>query len=191
MATKKTSPGSTAKKAAPAKKTAPAKKAAPAKAVAKKAAPAKAVAKKAAPAKGAAPPARRMAAKVSPLRGMPVETFIAEKVTGWQADVVRRLVALVEKVAPEATIAIKWGQPVFELNGPFGYVKPAKAHVTFGFWRGAELDDPKGLLGEGERMANLKITGPDQVDEAALGALVKQAVKLNREKGNPTQRDKK
>lgn len=169
-----------------AKKTAtkaPAKKAAAAKVPAKRAAAAKA------PAKKAAAPARRMAAKVSPLKGMAVEDFISTKVSGWQADVTRRLVALVKKAAPESTVAIKWAQPVFELNGPFGYVKPAKAHVTFGFWRGADLSDPKGKLeGASGRMGHIKLTGPDGIDEAALTALVKQAVKLNREKGDPTKR---
>src|SRR5262245_61898578 len=62
--------------------------------------------------------------KVSPLRGMPVDAWIASKTTGWQSDVVRRVVAIVKRVAPEATCSIKWAQPVFELGGPFAFVKP-------------------------------------------------------------------
>jgi hypothetical protein len=196
-------PAQAAPKKVVAKKVAAPAKAAPKKVAAEAPAAKKAAAKKvAAPAKAApkkvaaeAPAAKtavggRMVSKVSPLKGMPVDAFIAEKVSGWQADVVRRLVALVKKVAPEVTATIKWGQPTFELNGPFAYVKPAKAHVTFGFWRGAELTDPKALLGEGDRMAHLKLKSADGVDEAALGALVRQAVKLNREKGDPTKRGK-
>jgi hypothetical protein len=145
-------------------------------------------AKKTAAKKTAAPAAGRMTAKVSPLKGMPVEQYLSAKVAGWQADVARRLVALVKKVAPDSAVAIKWGQPVFELNGPFAYLKPAKAHLTFGFWRGAELADPKKVLSAGERMSHVKLTGPEEVDEGALGALVKEAAKLNREKGDPTKR---
>jgi hypothetical protein len=37
-------------------------------------------------------------------------------------------------------------------------------------------------------MSHVKLTGPGQLDEGALSALVKQAVKLNREKGDPTKR---
>jgi hypothetical protein len=146
--------------------------------------------KKTAAKKAAAPAAKRMTAKVSPLKGMSVDAYIAEKVTGWQADAARRLVALVRKVAPDAVAVVKWSQPVFELNGPFAYLKPAKAHLTFGFWRGADLADPKKLLSSGERMSHVKLTSADQVDEAALGALVRQAVKLNRNEGDPTKRGK-
>jgi hypothetical protein len=155
---------------------------------AKKSSAPKPAAKKTAAEKTAAP--RPMAAKVSPLKGMPVEQYLSTKVTGWQADVARRLVALVQKAAPDSAVGIKWAQPVFELNGPFAYIKPAKAHLTFGFWRGAELADPKKLLTLGDRMSHVKLTGPEALDEGALGALVKQAVKLNREKGDPTKREK-
>jgi hypothetical protein len=147
------------------------------------------LAKKTAPPKKAAAPAKRVVAKSSPLRGMSVEQYLSTKLTGWQADVARKLVALVRKAAPEATVGIKWAQPVFEMNGPFAYIKPAKAHLTFGFWRGAELADPKALLGSaGERMAHTKLTSPDALDERALADLITQAVKLNREKGDPTKR---
>src|SRR5262249_29747295 len=132
---------------------------------AKKTAAKKTAAKKTAAKKTAAP---RMVAKVSPLKGMPVDQFVATKIAGWQSDVARSLLALVQKAAPEATVAIKWGQPVFELNGPFAFLKPAKAHLTFGFWRGAELDDPKRLLSGGERMSHVKLTGPGEVDASAL-----------------------
>jgi len=120
---------------------------------------------------------------------MPIDEYLATRVTGWIAGVTRRLVALVKETAPDSDVTIKWGQPVFELNGPFAFVKPAKAHVSFGFWRGLELSDPKNLLGgTGDRMGHLELTSPDALDEAALAALVAQAAKLNREKGNPTKR---
>jgi hypothetical protein len=120
---------------------------------------------------------------------MPIDEYLATKVTGWVAGMTRRLVTLVQETAPDSTVTIKWGQPVFELNGPFAFVKPAKAHVSFGFWRGLSLDDPKKLLGgKSERMGHLKLTSPEALDEAALAALVAQAVKLNREKGDPTKR---
>jgi len=120
---------------------------------------------------------------------MPIEQYLTTKVTGWVGDMTRRLVTLVKKTAPDSDVTIKWGQPVFELNGPFAFVKPAKAHVSFGFWRGMQLDDPKDLLGgTGDRMGHLKLTSPEALDEAALAALVAQAAKLNREKGDPTKR---
>jgi hypothetical protein len=126
--------------------------------------------------------------KVSPLRGMPVEDWVKAKARGEQLDIVQRLLAMARKVAPKATISIKWGQPVVEENGPVAFIKVAKAHVTFGFWRGAQLTDPKGLLEGGERMKHVKIASADALDEKALSAFLRQAVSLNRTEGDPTKR---
>lgn len=85
------------------------------------------------------------------------------------------------------TESIKWGQPVYEHKGPFSYIKAHAAQVNFGFWRGAELDDPKRMLqGEGERMRHVKIIENHIIDDVSLIALVKQAVALNDKKGDPT-----
>lgn len=170
-----------------AKQKAPATKAAPAKATAKKAAPAKATSKKAAPAGNGA--GRRMVEKVSPLAGMEIEAYVAAKAHGWQADALRTLLAIVAESAPEATVAIKWGQPVIAQNGPMMFVKPNKAHVTFGFWRGGEMKDPTGVLeGSGDKMRHLKLASTAEIRKDVLVPLVKQAVALNREKGDPSKR---
>jgi hypothetical protein len=119
---------------------------------------------------------------------MPVEQWVTAKTSGWQRDVVARLLAIAKRAAPGATVSIKWGQPVFELNGPFAFIKPAKAHVTFGFWRGAELQDPTGALEGGDRMKHVKINSPEALNEARLLAFVREAVTLNQAAGNPTRR---
>lgn len=130
----------------------------------------------------------RRTPKVSPLRGMPVDDWVKAKARGEQLDIVRSLLILARKVAPKATISIKWGQPVVDENGPLAFIKVAKAHVTFGFWRGAQLTDPQGLLEGGERMKHVKIASPDALDEKALSAFLRQAVSLNRTEGDPTKR---
>jgi hypothetical protein len=127
-------------------------------------------------------------AKVSPLRGMAVADWLKHKTAGWQTKVIARLLALVAKAAPDATVTIKWAQPVFELNGPMAYIQVAKAHVTFGFWRGAELADPAGLLEGGDRMKHVKIKEAGAIDETQLAAFVRAAADLNRAKGDPTKR---
>lgn len=152
-----------------------------------KARPAKKAAK-ALPKVAAARRREREVYKVSPLRGMSIDAWIAAKTKGWQSDVVRRVVAVVERVAPDATCSIKWSQPVFEDNGPFAFVKPATHHLSVGFWRGAEVADPKGILTRGDRMGHFKLHAADELDEAALAAMVRDAVRLNREKGSPTLR---
>src|SRR5262249_25522099 len=126
--------------------------------------------------------------KVSPLRGMPVDQWVATKADGWRAQVVNKLLSLSRKTLPEATIAIKWAQPIVELNGPLAFIKVAKGHVTFGFWRGADLTDPARRLEGGTRMRHVKITGLADYDEKAFVAYLKQAATLNRLQGSPTQR---
>jgi hypothetical protein len=106
---------------------------------------------------------------------------------GWQTDVAGRIRAIVTTTAPEAKESIKWGQPVYEVNGPFCYMKAFKNSVNFGFWRGIDLDDPHGLLqGTGEKMRHVKLAGLEDIDDEAFAAYVKQAVRRNMEKGDPT-----
>jgi hypothetical protein len=58
-------------------------------------------------------------------------------------------------------------------DAPFGYVNVFRAHVNVGFFFGAELEDPAGLLeGTGKRMRHVKLKPGAQLNVAALSALV-------------------
>lgn len=106
---------------------------------------------------------------------------------GWRAEVVSTVRDLIREAAPEAKESIKWAQPVYEDNGPFSYVKAFKDYVNFGFWRGADLRDERKILeGSGEKMRHVKLTGMEDIEEDALRDLVRQAVALNRSKGDPS-----
>jgi hypothetical protein len=114
-----------------------------------------------------------------------VDDYIS-KVAPWQRTVIEKLRMLIRTTAPRASEALKFGQPVYDHKGPFSYIKAHAAQINFGFWRGDELDDPKHILqGEGARMRHVKITEAQPIDEAALGAFVVQAFKLNDKKGDP------
>ncbi|MEP7041294.1 MAG: DUF1801 domain-containing protein [Chloroflexota bacterium] len=105
----------------------------------------------------------------------------------WRTDAMKRLREVVREGAPHSAVGIKWAQPVWEWNGPMIWMKAYPKHVDIGFWRGTEMDDPKKVLtGDGERMRHIKITSVKQIPADALRDLVKQAVKLNTAKGNPT-----
>ena len=105
----------------------------------------------------------------------------------WRTDAMRRLREVVKEGAPHSAVGIKWAQPVWEWNGPMIWMKAYPKHVDIGFWRGTEMDDPKKVLtGDGERMRHIKITSVEEIPADALRELVKQAVKLNTAKGNPT-----
>jgi hypothetical protein len=58
-------------------------------------------------------------------------------------------------------------------DAPFGYVNVFKAHVNVGFFFGAELEDPMGLLeGSGRRMRHVKVKPGADLNVAALSALI-------------------
>lgn len=58
-------------------------------------------------------------------------------------------------------------------DAAFGYVNVFTAHVNVGFFRGAELADPEGLLeGTGKFMRHVKLRPGVDVDETALTVLV-------------------
>jgi hypothetical protein len=58
-------------------------------------------------------------------------------------------------------------------DAPFGYVNAFKAHVNVGFFHGAALADPAGLLeGAGKRMRHVKLRGGEPVNAAALNDLI-------------------
>jgi hypothetical protein len=58
-------------------------------------------------------------------------------------------------------------------DAAFGYVNAFRAHANVGFFFGAELDDPAGLLeGTGKRMRHVKLRRAEEVNTAALTELI-------------------
>jgi hypothetical protein len=58
-------------------------------------------------------------------------------------------------------------------DAAFGYVDAFSAHVNVGFFHGAALNDPAGLLhGAGKRMRHVKLHWGRPVDATALTALI-------------------
>lgn len=58
-------------------------------------------------------------------------------------------------------------------DAPFGYVNSFKSHVNIGFFYGAMLEDPAGLLeGGGKRMRHVKLKPGRERNAIALGNLI-------------------
>ena len=58
-------------------------------------------------------------------------------------------------------------------DAPFGYVNSFKSHVNVGFFYGAALEDPTGLLeGSGKRMRHVKLKPGPELNNAALRDLI-------------------
>jgi hypothetical protein len=68
-------------------------------------------------------------------------------------------------------------------DAAFAYVNVFSAHVNVGFFRGAELPDPRGLLqGTGKRMRHVKLGPGRPIDESALSELIQAAATDMRER---------
>lgn len=58
-------------------------------------------------------------------------------------------------------------------DAPFAYVNAYKAHAAVGFFQGAALSDPAGLLeGAGKRMRHVKLRPGVPLNDSALSALI-------------------
>ena len=58
-------------------------------------------------------------------------------------------------------------------DAPFGYVNVFRSHVNVGFFQGAALPDPAGLLqGTGKRMRHVKLRPETAANDAALRRLI-------------------
>ena len=88
--------------------------------------------------------------------------------------IARKWFALMRECGDDVRELMHDGCPVACINdAPFGYVNVFKAHVNVGFYCGARLQDPAGLLeGNGKRMRHVKLKPGSKLDTAALSALI-------------------
>ena len=97
---------------------------------------------------------------------------------GWAAR------ALIFDVLPQ-TVEVPWlqqkvigyGTGPKKMTEHFSWIAPAKAHITFGFYYGAELPDPEGLLeGTGKLLRHVKLRSLNDVQQPALRAMLEIAI---------------
>lgn len=89
-------------------------------------------------------------------------------------SIAREWFALMRRCGDDVRELIHDGCPVACVeDAPFGYVNSFKSHVNVGFFYGAMLADPAGLLeGSGRRMRHVKLKPDTDIDAAALGDLI-------------------
>lgn len=101
-------------------------------------------------------------------------------VEAWLAhnDPLRALVepwfATMRGLGPDVTEIVHDGHPTVCVgDAAFAYVAAFATHAAIGFFHGASLPDPAGLLeGSGKRMRHVKLRWERRPDPAALQALV-------------------
>jgi hypothetical protein len=102
-------------------------------------------------------------------------------ISGPLGAIASRLRQIVKEAAPKASEAIKWGMPVYELNGMLCYIRARPSYITFGFYhQGIHLSDPDKLLeGTGENMRHVKVRSLADIKGGLFTNWVKQAVTIN------------
>jgi hypothetical protein len=122
-----------------------------------------------------------------PLPASPDE--YVQSIRGWQRDRVDMLRSIAAKVG-DCDETVKWGHLVYLANGPCLLIRAEESRVLFGFWRGKRLLDiePR-MAGTGKyEMKTLDLREATAVDPAVAEKLVREAIRLNREIGNPAER---
>ena len=114
-----------------------------------------------------------------------------DKLGDWRGKKLGRLRTLIRSASPELVEDWKWNTPVWSCEGNVLAAGAFKDHVKLNFFKGASLEDPRGLFNAGldaKGSRAIDIHQGDAVDEPALKQLVRAAVALNRKPAGPKPR---
>ena len=104
----------------------------------------------------------------------------------WRGETLARVRGLIRQADPDVVEEWKWrGVPIWEHDGIICTGETYKSVVKLTFARGAALADPSGLFNaslEGNTRRAIDIREGETIDEAALKALIRAAITLNKSK---------
>lgn len=108
----------------------------------------------------------------------------------WRSRTLAQLRAVIRRADPDVTEELKWkkpsnptGEPVWSHGGILCVGNTLKSSVRLTFPAGVEMKDPKKLFNsrlDSKTVRAIDVFEGATVDEAALMAIVRQAVRLNR-----------
>ena len=113
----------------------------------------------------------------------------------WRGETLSKVRTIIKEANPDIVEEWKWvkptnpGTPVWSHNGGICTGETYKKVVKLTFFKGAALSDPSRLFNsslEGKVRRAIDINEHDNVDEAALRNLIREAVALNAESKNPS-----
>ena len=100
----------------------------------------------------------------------------------WRGETLARIRALIQQADPEVVEEWKWETPVWSHDGIITTGEIYKSVVKMTFPKGASLEDPSGLFNsslEGRVRRAIDFREGEKINEKALKALIRAAVKLN------------
>jgi len=112
----------------------------------------------------------------------------------WRGETLSRLRTLIKQADPDAVEEVKWkkpsrpeGVPVWSHDGILCFADTLKSAVRLTFPKGAQMKNPKKLFNtrlDSKAVRAIDVREGDAIDEAALKALILEAVGLNKTKAN-------
>jgi hypothetical protein len=108
----------------------------------------------------------------------PVQEYLAA-LTGWKADVSRRLDKLIVKTVPGVQKAVKWNSPFYGVEGRGWFLSfhMFTKYVKLTFFKGSSLTPPPPGESKHKEVRYLDLRENDPLDEQ-LTAWIKQAAEL-------------
>ncbi|BBP71231.1 hypothetical protein PHLH6_32350 [Pseudomonas sp. Seg1] len=106
----------------------------------------------------------------------------------WRGETLAQIRAIMHKADPEIVEEWKWRVPTWSHGGIICTGETYKSVVKMTFAKGASLEDPTGLFNsslEGNTRRAIDVHEGEEIDEKALVALIREAVKLNTSKPSP------
>ena len=120
-----------------------------------------------------------------PTNSLNPSQLISEQIAGlgdWRGKMYAQLRKLVLEAAPDITEEWKWDTAVWAHKGLVCSAGVFKDHVKLNFFKGASLEDPKGLFNAGleaKASRGIDFTEGARMDEAGVQDLVRAAVAYN------------
>ena len=105
-----------------------------------------------------------------------------KELSDWRGETLARIRVVIKRADPHVVEEWKWGVPVWSHDGLICTGEVYKKIVKMTFAKGGSLRDPSGLFNsslEGNVRRAIDFYEDDKVDEQALKALIRSAVKLN------------
>lgn len=113
----------------------------------------------------------------------------------WRGAMLARLRALIKEADPDVVEEWKWrGVPVWSHGGLICTGETYKSVVKMTFAKGAALEDPSGLFNsslDGNTRRAIDFHEGEKIDEEALKALIRAAVRLNASRARATKGTKR
>jgi hypothetical protein len=100
----------------------------------------------------------------------------------WRGEMLARVRTLIHAAAPDITEEWKWDTAVYTHNGLVCAASAFKDHAKLNFFKGAALEDPKGLFNaslEAKATRAIDLHQGEALQEAALQDLIRAAVAYN------------